>query len=913
MQGRPTGHQIDPLAIIVGLEEQVNESSQRIDNAVRNLTDLAKAVRSLVGKVEELQHKLEEKHAGPDLMYPHEVHSETILELQTEQSALLQRIDDLEQRALPAAANADYAKEFQRTEADVEALRLQFVQLQDKMAEQDKRMTQRMTEFARKYPEGQLAKYEDIERLGSSLDKLAKEQSRVEDRFKEFSHVKESSALLTILRTEHSALQRRLENLEATGVAGGGDAGPLLDDLHRQIDKLTKEQDDLRELAAKLQEANAEQPDVRALIRAAITPVREQLETLEAREPAEAVDSSADVARMEATLAGLSKQQETQAAALAELRSALERVDKVAAEGMKPSPEMIEAAASVKHFQAQLEKLTQEQVGLRERVESVATLGMRIGVLEARELPEAKDYSAELAQLRDSLTALDVKYGELAARELPETVDHSSDLAGLRESLTSLEAKHSDLAARELPEVVDHSAELAGLREAITALNTKQAVFAEALGKVEGLEIPEAPDHTRELEDLRAGMEALNEQQRPLLKRIAELEAREVPAPVDHSAELAELRAAIEKLGELHAPLHERITELAAREIPIPIDHSTDLAEMNRTIESLSSQHTPLLARVSELEARELPQIPDHTATLAELQESIHALQVQQTSLQTRIGEVGSREIPAPIDHSFEIAELKAAINNIAEQHAGLQSRIGEVASREQPALPDHSEELSELRTTTEVVAEQQASLLTRITQLETRELPQAADYSADIARIQSVLDKLAQQEAQVEERLARFADQAQISKLMETLSELQMRLARNSEQLVSMEQTRNQGQEEQRKQLQNQLDIQERQRALLEEIQVKLEVQDEQITAQQSQLAELMAQAREAAEKKRRASDEPHADPTMGSLIEGALHIERGEYAEAVRCLEAARALGDNPKIDQALALARKMLEQKK
>jgi uncharacterized spore protein YtfJ len=84
MQGRPTGHQIDPLAIIVGLEEQVNESAQRVDNAVRNLTELARAVRSLVGKVEQLQQKVEERHAAPDLMYPGEVHSETILEIQTE-------------------------------------------------------------------------------------------------------------------------------------------------------------------------------------------------------------------------------------------------------------------------------------------------------------------------------------------------------------------------------------------------------------------------------------------------------------------------------------------------------------------------------------------------------------------------------------------------------------------------------------------------------------------------------------------------------------------------------------------------------------------------------------------------------------------------------------------------------------
>ncbi|MDQ3022941.1 MAG: hypothetical protein M3R04_00955, partial [bacterium] len=47
------------LALVLSLEEQVNENEQRMDNAMRNLVELARAVRSMVLKVEEQQARLD--------------------------------------------------------------------------------------------------------------------------------------------------------------------------------------------------------------------------------------------------------------------------------------------------------------------------------------------------------------------------------------------------------------------------------------------------------------------------------------------------------------------------------------------------------------------------------------------------------------------------------------------------------------------------------------------------------------------------------------------------------------------------------------------------------------------------------------------------------------------------------------
>lgn len=919
MQGRPAGHQIDALAIIVGLEEQVNENAQRIDNSMRNLVELAGAVRSLVGKVESLQQKLEERHLIPDLMYPQEVHSETILEIQTEQSALQQRVDDLEKRG-GGSATTDYAPMFQRTEAEIEALRLQLMQLQQKTAlleespggggeasrlledlrgeisqvikrqrEQEAavrdvqdlapKITQRLTDIARKYPDGSIAKVEDIERLGGALEKLSKEQAKVDDRFKDFANLRDSSALLTILKTEHAALLRRIENLEAAGPAtGDGEVPAIFDEVRGKLETLAEEQEALKEQLTSVAGQSGELPDIAPLIEEAVAPLRSQISHL----------ASAPQAQAEVT-----RQIE---AALAPLRSRLDQHSSTPHELPDVTPLVEEVVAPLRQQLSALESRAPSQS---------ADSGQAIQRLETVLAGLGSDRDALLEQLAEQSKLIELQRAEVS--KLHDAFDGVKKAAA-ESGKPSPELIEAAAASKHLQGAVEKlSKEHAGLREQIKGLSALEVRVAELADR------PVA-DNTKDLDELRDAVRFLRSEQEKTIVTVERLNAQEIPRPVDYSQDFENLRQEIAALNALQQPLLERIAELEGRDLPELRDYAGDLSAIQGAIETIRAQHDPLMARLAELEARELPTFVDSSADVEELKAVLNSLAIQQTPLLARIAALEQRDVPAPADYSGELAELRTMIGQLGEQQSPLSARIAELESRPvvEP-VADNSVEIAELRATIDVLAEQQAPLLGRLAELEKREMPQVSDYSGDIERLQSALDKLALESSQLDSKLSRFVDQSQMSKLMETLSELQMRLARNAEQLVVLEQSRNQGAEEQRKQLQNQLDIQERQRALLEELQVRLEVQQEQIAAQQQQLAELVTKAREASERRRRASDLPHTDPTMGPLIESALHIERGEYAEAVRCLEAALQLGDNPKIQQALELARQMLGQQK
>jgi hypothetical protein len=354
------------------------------------------------------------------------------------------------------------------------------------------------------------------------------------------------------------------------------------------------------------------------------------------------------------------------------------------------------------------------------------------------------------------------------------------------------------------------------------------------------------------------------------------------------------------------------------------------LAIRTGSLEQRQSEISPGVS-LSEVESLTRATSEELSRRLESLGQQLEALQLERASTQpgpslsdvdeltSKKNDALARRMEALIVQKLDAWEL----NRADAQPSSFQSEIEALDAR-----------IAALQTAIEGSTRQQASLVANEraryeelildleARLETAISNRAQDFSGQefIQHQLSVVADLKSEMSQLKTQLSLYAEQKQFSKLMEHLSDLQTRSARQADQIKEFEHDIQRGGQEQQLQLQNQLDMQERQRILLEQLQSDLaglqaEVAKQHAIVDQQQeavvrLSEQADQAAKGAELRRRASDQPIQDSSMQPLIESALHIERGEYAEAVRCLEAAQQLSDNPKLEQALQLARKMMQ---
>ncbi|MDQ3022942.1 MAG: hypothetical protein M3R04_00960, partial [bacterium] len=444
-----------------------------------------------------------------------------------------------------------------------------------------------------------------------------------------------------------------------------------------------------------------------------------------------------------------------------------------------------------------------------------------------------------------------------------------------QETVTTLQIKLDELLAKETSRAEQLSSQRLEFKSHFESTNS-QKVILEAQQKL----VQEQHDALHQLQ-----------------RKVASLASNTALQVQEEDDKLAKLSKKLEDFYE-HLARLDSIEQQATEQSALLQTLAQGIADL-RAREATSSEL--ISARCAELEGK-LSGALDQNALLeagqqgfTALSEGLSALRAKVESLESQ-GSTLSNQIAAQLSH---VAELNAASEN---QQAAL--------------VAQHEESLVELQVQLESITRQGTSYREQADGMWAsieRQLDAASSQSAAIESQQRLLKEqqhaLSDLQASLKD-LSALQDQVaavpELKSKVDGLADMKIQL----ESLVAREASQSEDVLSQWASLEEQQELTKSHETTLAAQQDLLRAQETAIGELRLQLQELGArqQERYETEFRRRVSDNKPQDPSVQPLIESALHIERGEYAEAIRCLEAAQQLSDNPKLGQVLALARKM-----
>jgi chromosome segregation ATPase len=532
------------------------------------------------------------------------------------------------------------------------------------------------------------------------------------------------------------------------------------------------------------------------------------------------------------------------------------------------------------------EKFTSQQVAfaeLQQKLEAqgaiAATLQQRLDELSSGRTSYEDQLASAMKELRDQLDSLRSEQAELQV-QLSKVGHHDTAISELQKRL----------------ELLNQQDTVSGVQSQLLELAARQDSSVSALvARVDELALrdTEVAALSLRLDELAGQIELATKQELSAIRaRVEDLASSE--------AGVASLSARIDKLASESdnqlRKIEQRIDDLAGQD--------TAVGELRSKLDELVKQAEENLLkvelRVEELAAKdtgvgELRQRMEELAqstNLDELRQSFESLQAAQ-----------EQSLSAVNQQLKDAAGLEELIK-VEERIDGLKSAMAELQSGQSSALSELSKQLSELSGRDFGVSDlgsridELAQYAEAVRRLESR-LDDLASADTGVGELQLRLDKLAMEQ----QEFAALRDRVEVLAQLGTASSQQL----DAQHLASLES------------IEIKLVALEKRDASQTEEMVShwasLEEQEERLRAQQATIEELRRKLEELEQRqpqdpgfKRRASDEPMEDPSVQPLIESALHIQRREYEEAIRCLEAAQQLSDNPKLAEALALARNL-----
>ena len=330
----------------------------------------------------------------------------------------------------------------------------------------------------------------------------------------------------------------------------------------------------IADLEQLLRDRATEPIDPTTAVRAALAPVLERMDGLDASNRATAARASEGVGRVDASLAALPGR----------FTSLEERLSAVVSSLAEEPPSPVDPSVLARLEDA-VDRLGRDEASARllQLVEERMSVGLRAVTERTDEVRRAVDQLVETSTTAEDDGALDDVVASLralqsATRDVPDEVATAvgSRLVPMADRLAGLDGRldalHELVTRASAATPVDPSDALASLAAQVDAVSSRLGELADRPVPA----IPPVPDPSEALAQITTRLEGLASQ-------IADLARRPVPTAPDPSEALRRITSDLEALSG-------RVAELAARPVPTAPDPSRELAHLASALDALSAR-----------------------------------------------------------------------------------------------------------------------------------------------------------------------------------------------------------------------------------------------------------------------------------------------------------------------------------